>query len=529
MHEEHDRSMGGLFSFILSLLNRIAKLALYSLLILLLVALAWTAMQLASISRDGEYTQATFEARRGSYSGTATAISGDEANASLRVGPRDVLMQQNDAADAPATPPAPTESIAETPAPDDFDLPKLLVPLDPDEGKWLAGTRVPSRVPPVIREHRLINVMFLGSDEELTDDDFIRTDTMIIVSLNVETGSVTMLSLPRDLLVYIPSGRMGRLNTAYGIGENLSWEPGGGFGLLRQTLFYNFGINVHYHARVNFSGFEAVIDRLGGVDIAVDCAYRDLYPASNGDYRWRTLPAGYYTFNGFDALWYARTRKYTDDFDRGRRHQQILRAIWRKARQQGLLATLPGLWSELTQVVHTDMPFDMMLRLLPLVLDLDLGQVENLTLKRNFHTAEWVMPSGAEVQVPKAQAIAALMQDFYLPPPANQLALMGPSIAVYNASAVADMDIVATQRLRWDGYNAIALGSYKQDLANPSSQLTDYIVTEKGSLTSRILRALNMTEEQVIRKARADRDYDYEVVIGQDYESCTYGVLPLDG
>ena len=71
-----------------------------------------------------------------------------------------------------------------------------------------------------------------------------------------------MLSLPRDLLVYIPSGRMGRLNTAYGIGENLSWDPGGGFGLLRQTLFYNFGINVHYHARVNFSGFEAVIDRL---------------------------------------------------------------------------------------------------------------------------------------------------------------------------------------------------------------------------------------------------------------------------
>ena len=86
--------MGGLFSFILSLLNRIAKLALYSLLILLLVALAWTAMQLASISRDGEYTQATFEARRGSYSGTATAISGDEANASKMTLPMRPLHRQ---------------------------------------------------------------------------------------------------------------------------------------------------------------------------------------------------------------------------------------------------------------------------------------------------------------------------------------------------------------------------------------------------------------------------------------------------
>ena len=89
--------------------------------------------------------------------------------------------------------------------------------------------------------------------------------------------------------------------------------------MLRQTLFYNFGINVHYYARVDFSGFEAIIDRLGGVDIAVDCAYRDYYPVGEGDarkaaadgYRLRTLPVGYYSFDGFDALWYARTRKFT--------------------------------------------------------------------------------------------------------------------------------------------------------------------------------------------------------------------------
>jgi len=517
--------------FVVKLLNRIAKLVLYSFLFVLLIALAWTALQLASIPDD--QTQGTFAARRDSYKQTATAISEVDENTSLRAGPRFVLMQHDKNTDTPdTTPPAPAESderAAETPVPDGFNLPKLLVPLDPDEGKWLAGTRVPTRVPPVIRKHRLINVMLLGSDEELSEDGFIRTDTMIIVSLNVETGSVAMLSLPRDLLVYIPSGRMGRLNTAYGIGENLSWNPGGGFGLLRQTLFYNFGINVHYHARVNFSGFEAVIDRLGGINVAVDCAYRDLYPAPGGDYRWRTLPAGYYTFDGFDALWYARTRKYTDDFDRGRRHQQILRSIWRKARQQGLFATLPGLWTELTQVVHTDMPFDVMLRLLPLVIDLDLAKVENLTLKKNFHTTEWVMPSGAEVQLPNAEAIAALMQDFYLPPPSNQLALRGPSIAVYNASGNDNWDIVATQRLRWDGYNAVALGSFEGENRYLSSQLTDYIVTEKGSLTNRILRALNMSEEQVIRDARADRSYDYEVIIGQDYESCTYGVLPLDG
>lgn len=43
-------------------------------------------------------------------------------------------------------------------------------------------------------------------------------------------------------------------------------------GLLRQTIFYNFGINVHYYAMVNLSGFRAVVDAVGGVDLAVDCA-----------------------------------------------------------------------------------------------------------------------------------------------------------------------------------------------------------------------------------------------------------------
>lgn len=515
------------------ILARLTRILLVLTLVLLLLALAWTAVQIASISRDTEQTIATYEARRGDYQATATALDAADENASLRAEPRFALMQDNGGDKPPAATPAaltePANQSAHTPVPEDFDLPKLLVPLNPEEGKWLAGTRVPTRVPPVIREHRLINIMLLGSDEELTDDEFMRTDTMIIASLNTETGTLAMLSLPRDLLVYIPNGSMGRLNTAFGLGVKLGWDPGGGFGLLRQTLFYNFGINVHYHARVNFTGFEAIIDRLGGVDIAVDCAYRDLYPVSTGEYRWRTLRPGYYTFSGFDALWYARTRKYTDDFDRGRRQQQLLRAMWRKARSQGLLMTLPALWSELKEIIHTDVPLDLILRMLPHVIDLDLAKVENLTFKKNFHTTEWNMPSGAEVQLPNPEPVARLMQDFYLPPPPNQRALSGPSIAVFNASGNSDWDIVAMERLRWEGLNAIALGDLEGSQAYPANALIDQVVTAKGSLVPRILRALNMTEEQVVYEATADRDHDYKVVIGRDYESCTFGVLPLDG
>ena len=522
-----------------SWLSRVPRLLLLILLLALLLAIGWTASQILSIAGGLQPLIATSDARKAAYSATATAIESENGHASLRIESRIVFVQQEVDADTPQPAPAAATQIsteaAATAVPDDFDLPQLLVPLDPDEGAWLSGTRVPRRVPEIHRAHRLINIMLLGSDEELTEDNFVRTDTMIVVSLNTETGTVSMLSLPRDLFVYMPHGRMGRLNTAFGIGEYRGWEPAGGFGLLRQTIFYNFGINVHYYARVNFSGFQAIIDQLGGVDIAVDCAYRDYYPVGqpgageSATFRWRTLPVGYYTFNGFDALWYARTRKYTDDFDRGRRQQQLLRAMWRKIRDQGLLTTLPSLWPQLVEIVDTDIPFDLVLRLLPHILNLDLSNIENYTFSKNYHTSSWRSPDGSSVQLPNPAPVALLMTDFYRPPSPNQVALTGPSIAVYNASGAENWDIVASERLRWGGYHAIALGPAPDSTVRATNLLTDYIATEKGSLIPGIIKALNMSTDQVQRDPKADRAYDYEVIIGRDYQSCTFGVLPLDG
>lgn len=510
--------------------------------ICLALALLWTASQILTVEDSEHSLVATAEARRPAYRATATAMDIDQAGASLRAESAIVLLQQDSTSRTPAmstSEPAPAiETLpARTPAADDINLPQLLVPRNPPAGAWMAGTRVPSRAPEAHRAHRLVNVMLLGSDEQLSGEDFIRTDTMIVVSLNVETGTVSMLNLPRDLFVYIPHGNMGRLNTAFGLGEKLNWDPGGGFGLLRQTIFYNFGINVHYYARVDFSGFEAIIDRLGGVDIAVDCAYRDYYPVGTDEdrrsgengYRLRTLPVGYHTFDGYDALWYARTRKYTDDFDRGRRHQQLIRAIWRKARSLGLATTLPQIWPELMEIVDTDLPFEQMLRLLPLAINLDLDDVQNHIFRKIYHTRNWKTPDGWSVLLPNPEAVTELMQALYTPPTRFQARLAGPSIGVFNASGEENWDIVASERLRWGGYNAIARGQFDAEDAFSSNMLIDHVAAEKGSIVPGILRALNMTEEQVNVEASADREYDYTVVLGRDYKSCTFGVLPLDG
>lgn len=509
------------------------KLVLFLTVLLLLLATLWTVTQVLNLRDSQRELSATSDARQPQYRATGTALAAEASGASLREESQIVLMQQVFVTSTPSPETAAT-AIPGTPQP--VDLPRLFLPADPKAGLVLSGTAVPTRVPFIPRDFDLVNIMLLGGDDELTEDRSVRTDTMIVVSLNIETGTVSMINLPRDLFVYIPSGKMGRLNTAFGIGKNIGWEPGGGFGLLRQTIFYNFGINVHYYGLVNFSGFKSIIDRLGGVDISVDCTYRDYYPvtrtetgaAEDSAYDWRTLNVGYYTFDGFDALWYARTRRYTDDLDRGRRQQLLLRAMWRKARSNGLINTAPAIWGELEELVETNMPFDVMLSLLPHLLELDLDRMQNFTFRRTYHTQNWRTPSGDSVLLPVYEPVKELMRDFYTPPTANQIGVSGPSISVYNGSGNKHWDLVASERLRWDGYNSVALGSLASGEILESSRLVDYVAASKGSLIPGITKALNMNSKQVETRADPARAYDYEVTVGQDYDSCTYGVLPID-
>lgn len=507
--------------------------------LLLLLAVGWSVYRVLDVFLQQTAAYNAVAGRETAYAQTATAaaplLSTPQPGAvqpGLRLisgfsGPEQFATNTPRPDDSPPT--ATPEPIPPTPVP----LPTLLRPPGPAEDR-IDVTAIPTQVPLIQRDYNLLNIMLLGGDGEVTQDNFLRTDTMIIVSINLDTGTVNMLSLPRDLFVYIPSGLMGRLNVAYTIGEQIGWTDGG-FGLLRQTIFYNFGINVHYYALVNFSGFQEIIDTLGGVDLAVSCTYQDYYPVDDFDpsrpiienYYMRTLPVGYYRMNGFDALWYARTRNLTDDFDRGRRQQQILRAIWRSARDGGQLASLPALWGQIMEVVETDIPFDTILGLIPLGLNLQVGQIENYTMIRTYHTTPWQTPAGDSVQLPNYDVIASLLWNFYQPPTTSQLGSGGPSIAVYNGTPGENWDRVAAEQLAWDGLDAVALGSAPA-LDYSETVLIDRIGDDKDSLVSAIAASLNIRNSNIYVEPDPNRAYDYEVYIGSSYNSCRYSVLPAD-
>lgn len=414
-------------------------------------------------------------------------------------------------------------------------LPTPLLPDDADPNQ-VAPTAIPTKVPLVDRQgYDLVNIVLLGIDSELTGDNIDRTDTMIIVSINRTTNTVSMLSLPRDLYVYIPGWTMQRLNLAYTHGEQVGWT-GGGFGLLRQTIFYNFGINVHYYINVKLSGFKEIINTLGGVNLTVDCAIQDqeligakppAQATGPDDEGYYILPIGAYTLDGDGALWYARSRHTSIEFDRGRRQQQLLRAIWRAGRSNGQITQLPQLWSQLTQVVETDLKFEDMLGLLPYALNIDPDQIEHFIFQRLYHTTPWTPPDGANVQLPVPDTVRQLMEDFYTPPSQSQIEISGVTVNVFNGTSNPDWDRVAADRLGWGGFNAIAAGA-ADNLQYTDTILIDHAGTTKGSKVPEVVKILNIKPENIRVEPDPNRTADYEVILGGNYSSCTYQVIQPD-
>lgn len=431
----------------------------------------------------------------------------------------------------PTVPPAPTASA--TPRP----LPTVFLPEDADPN-IVAPTAIPTKVPLIDRQgYDLVNIILLGGDSEITGDNVDRTDTMIVVSLNRTTGTVSMLSIPRDLLVFIPGWTMQRMNLAFTRGKIVGWTDGG-FGLLRQTILYNFGINVHYYVRVDLSGFKEIIDSLGGVNVVVDCALQDyelvnappppeaIFDPQTNLY---TLPVGYYRFDGGSALWYARSRHSSIEFDRGRRQQQLLRAMWREALSKGLLTQLPQLWGQLTEVVETNLTFEDMLGLLPYALSLDPDRIEHFTMARLYHTTPWTMPDGSNVQLPNYEPIAQLMTDFYRPPTESQVVVQSAIIEVYNGTTNPYWDRVGADVLGWKGFRAIAAGN-AETTNYPQTILIDYTGQTKGSSLNELARLLNVRPENVRVEPNPNRTADFRVILGADYRSCTSNaVLPVGG
>ncbi|MFN8529475.1 MAG: LCP family protein [Anaerolineae bacterium] len=243
-----------------------------------------------------------------------------------------------------------------------------------------------------------------------------RTDTMMLISLDPETQSLGVLSIPRDLYVEVPGySALQRINTPMVLGE--LQQTGYGPTLAMQTIQYNLGIRVQEYAVVDFHAFVTLVDALGGVDLDVPYPIADYdYPSMDYGYDPFIIQAGLQHLDGATALKYARTRHNDSDFERARRQQAVMFAIrdqlFNRDRLPELIVQSPSLLTGLSEDVYTSLNLDQMIQLAVYLRDIPVENIHTGVIDANYIT-DYTTDDGAQVLIPLRDRLANLLAEVF--------------------------------------------------------------------------------------------------------------------
>ena len=371
-----------------------------------------------------------------------------------------------------------------------------------------------------LTDSQTVTFLLLGSDKR-PGQTYFRTDTIVIAAVRPDSGQVTLFSVPRDLYVYIPNVGMDRINTAYEYGQMYNY-PGGGEALVKDTFLFNLGVRIDYFAIVDFNVFSSMVDTLGGIDVPVSCAYTDWhlidpnYDPTNAD-NWAlyTVGPGVVHMDGDLALWYARSRQKSSDFDRGRRSQEVLRAIYTRALQTGTISKIPELYNEFSSSVITDANLQTILQLAPLALQLKNANIRSYYIGRDY-VSGWMTPGGASVLLPNGPAIQSLIQQA-LAPSVSLTQDNAVTIEVRNGTINLGWDTLAAERLNYAGFNTRLAPADRQDYA--ASLFYGLSANPDLNQVGSLLTILGLTPSAFI-SAPMDSDVPYILIVGNDYQPC---------
>ena len=271
------------------------------------------------------------------------------------------------------------------------------------------GRGVPPPAGPGSNER--LTVLLVGADRSPSRSTNL-TDTMIVASLDPVGKTVSMVSVPRDL-IDVPLGN----GDTYGPKLNSLVEyadrhrdqfPDGGMATLQKAIGALLGVEIHYQAEVNLNGFRRMVDAVGGVDIDVTRAIDD--PTYDGGQGF-SIDVGPHHLDGKTALAYVRSRKGLgdSDFTRAIRQQQVLVALRDTVTKDGsLLWELPDLLRAVGGAIRTDMPYQRLPELAAIVDEIGHGGVVTALVRHPLvRSVDTRYGSSLEPDLPAIRAMAA--------------------------------------------------------------------------------------------------------------------------
>ena len=244
----------------------------------------------------------------------------------------------------------------------------------------------------------------------------VRTDSLMLVSLDPATGSLGLLSIPRDLWVEIPGqDERDRINRAYFLGEVRA--TGGGARLLQQTLRLNLGMLVHNYVLLDFNVLVDFVNLLGGIEITIDYAINDeRYPDENYGYDPFNLEPGAHILNGDDALRFARTRHGNNDVLRAARQQQVLSAIRDRVRSINvveLIAQVPALLSSLSDNLRTGLDLQQIVQMALFARDIDADDITMRVMNFEYLQEYTTEAYSQQVLIPIVERLPRLLRETF--------------------------------------------------------------------------------------------------------------------
>jgi len=329
-----------------------------------------------------------------------------------------------------------------------------------------------------------INLMLLGVDDRtwMNNQGPPRTDTIILVTIDPDTQSAKILSIPRDLWVDIPGLGGHKINQAFPLGESQGYASGGP-GLTLATVEQFFDINIPFYIQINFEAFVHIIDEIGGVKINIpDTLVIDPLLGENN----KTLQPGIQVLTGDLALAYARARNTIgSDFDRAYRQQQVIYAALQRLNDFNLIPTLirkaPSLYQDIAHGVQTNLSLQQIAQLAQLSYKIAPANIKSMAIGPT-DVNNSISYDGLSILLPIPEKIQALRETFLSSTSTPETASVEPIMGGENIHDVAQNPTVAP-----DEENArvrLQNGTLVSGLASDTLELLvshDINVTEIGN------------------------------------------------
>jgi polyisoprenyl-teichoic acid--peptidoglycan teichoic acid transferase len=398
--------------------------------------------------------------------------------------------------------------------PPGLPLPRPQVPVPPVQ---VAPPKVPEIARNLLPEWTgtdRINIALLGIDKR--DDETVegtRSDTIIVASIDPPTRSVAMVSIPRDLWVTIPgcnaaSGCIGgqqRINFAHALG---------GPDLLKRTISTDFGVPIQYYARVDFRGFEQMVDAVDGVIIDVERPIKDdEYPTYDYGFQRLYVTPGPQWMDGPTALKYARSRHDSTDFSRAARQQKVLVSLRDRALQLNMLPKAPELLGIASRSLSTDLSPVQLLSLARLLSEVNRDHIANVVLDTHYVTG-FIGPDGASLLRADPGVVRRAIDGAERAAARPELRAR---IEVLNGSGRAGLGQKAADYLTAQGFNVVQVAL--ADRADYRSSMVQVLTASDDHRAAEALASMLQVPSSAISDVPTpDAAADVRLVVGRDFQ-----------